>query len=187
MFNSKAALIILAGAAIVQLYVPAAMIIEREHVLTDGRIYKFKTAPVDPNDPFRGKYIELNYAANNFRMQQKNNWERNETVYVLISNSADGFAKIDTLLKEQPAGGDFIKAKVNYISFDSLLYVDYPFNKYYMEEGKAPAAEKVYTEYRRDTTHKTYALVSVKDGDAVLKDVMIDETPIREMIKNQRK
>ena len=48
---------------LVQLYVPAKMIWGREEVLNTGTEYKFRTAPIDPNDVFRGKYINLNYEA----------------------------------------------------------------------------------------------------------------------------
>ena len=44
-----------------QLYVPASMIFQKERVITQGTAYKFRTAPIDPNDPFRGKYITLSF------------------------------------------------------------------------------------------------------------------------------
>ena len=46
---------------LVQLFVPANMILNEETILKSGTVYKFKTRPVDPNDPFKGKYINLNY------------------------------------------------------------------------------------------------------------------------------
>ena len=187
MYNSKIAFIVFILVAAVQLFVPVKMVLDRENILTAGKKYKFKTAPVDPSDPFRGKYITLDFAANTVKVDDKNAWENMETVFLQISNDAEGFAKIDTVTKQEPASGrDFIKAKINYVSYDSLLHIDYPFDKYYMEESKAPDAEKTYREYNRDTTHKTYALVSIKNGEAVLKDVMIDDISIKEIIKKQK-
>ena len=46
---------------LVQLFVPANMILEQEDILKNGTPYKFKTAPIDPYDPFRGKYVWLGY------------------------------------------------------------------------------------------------------------------------------
>lgn len=50
--------------AVVQLYVPSKMIWDREEVLRTGTEYKFRTAPIDPTDPFRGKYITLRFDDN---------------------------------------------------------------------------------------------------------------------------
>ena len=44
-----------------QWYVPALMISEHEDVAANGKVLKFKTAPIDPYDAFRGKYIMLNF------------------------------------------------------------------------------------------------------------------------------
>ena len=52
----------------VHLYVPAKMIFNKEAVLAQGKDYRFKTAPIDPYDPFRGKYIDLYYEANAFHI-----------------------------------------------------------------------------------------------------------------------
>lgn len=57
MTNKKTLLSVFILVAIVQLYVPAKMILDREDILDTGKEYKFKTEPIDPNDPFRG--IEL--------------------------------------------------------------------------------------------------------------------------------
>jgi hypothetical protein len=52
-----------------------------------------------------------------------------------------------------------------------------------MEEKKAYDAEIVYNESLRDSIdHNTYALVFVKDGKAVLKDVLIDNISIKELV-----
>lgn len=188
MFNGKINIIILSAAALLQLYVPASMILERESILKNGKQYKFKAAPVDPNDPFRGKYITLQYDARIAKVNDKLNWqnEGEEPVFVIIDIDKDGYAKIDTILKEKPSGTkDYIKAKVDYVSYDSLVYIDYPFSRYYMEEQKAPRAEKLYIQSTRDTSHKTYSLVCIKNGEAVLKDVLIDEIPIGQITKEK--
>lgn len=187
MYNYKLPIVIFILVAAVQLYVPASMIMERENILTTGKEYKFKTAPVDPSDPFRGKYITLNYTANTVRVQDKDNWEGNETVYVLLSADKDGYAKIDGISKVKPAKGlDFVKAKVDYPPYDSTMVIEYPFKRYYMEESKAQGAETAYRESNVDSSHKTYALVKIKDGEAVLKDVMIDDISIREIVKARK-
>jgi len=82
------------------------------------------------------------------------------------------------------------KAKLNYVATkkDSTktiqeLNVEYPFERFYMEESKAPLAESMYWEVSRDTTKITYASVSIQNGRAVLKDVFIGDVSIRELVK----
>jgi len=44
-----------------QLYFPAKIVYDNTMVLNQGTIWKFQCEPVDPNDPFRGKYITLRF------------------------------------------------------------------------------------------------------------------------------
>jgi len=172
---------------LVQLYVPAKMIIDKEDVLKTGKEFKFKTSPIDPNDPFRGKYITLNFNENRISTNNDYNWERGETIFVILKKDSDNFTTIKSVSKKRPGGNkDFVKAKVGYMGAwlnAKYLVVEYPFNRYYMEESKAYDAEVVYRKSRRDTSQITYALVNIKDGDAVLKDVMIDNISIKELVK----
>ncbi|HAD98714.1 MAG TPA: hypothetical protein DCG19_14980 [Cryomorphaceae bacterium] len=174
--------------ALVQLYIPASMIWAKNEVLESGTEYRFKTAPVDPEDPFRGKYITLNFDENTFDITDPDNWKIGETVYAFLSLDSLGFAVLDSVSKQVPdPGEDYIKTKIaaTLISFDTSaqLRVDYPFNRFYMEESKAPKAEQAYLQAQRDSSQVTYALVSVKNGDAVLKDVVINGVSVREFDK----
>ncbi len=54
-----------------------------------------------------------------------------------------------------------------------------------MDEFKAKGAEELYRESIRDINQETYALVYIKDGLAVLKDVILDGVPIKEMVKEK--
>ena len=174
--------------ALVQLYVPAKMILDKEGVLDTGTEYKFKTAPIDPSDPFRGKYITLSYDENTFEIPNEQDWMRGETIYVSVTTDNNGFAKIKSISKEMPIDNQaFFKAKVSFVTGNgsNKLTIDYPFNRYYMEESKAYDAELTYRQSQRDTNRIIYALVSIKDGDAVLKDVLIDGISIREIVKKE--
>lgn len=48
----------------IQLAIPGYMIFEQNQILTEGTAYKFKTRPIDPYDPFRGRYVTLAFDAN---------------------------------------------------------------------------------------------------------------------------
>ncbi len=62
-----------------------------------------------------------------------------------------------------------------------VLVINYPFTRYYMEESKAKAAELAHRRSLRNDQEVTYALVNIKNGDAVLKDVMINGVSVKEL------
>ncbi len=174
--------------ALVQLYVPASMIWDKEKVLETGKEYKFKTAPIDPTDPFRGKYIVLSYANDDIQVDTSEYWERDQDIYVLLGIDTAGFAMINSVSKEMPASTeDYVKAKVDYYStYSGKIAIEYPFTRYYMEESKAYEAELAYWDSRRDTSQTTYAVVAIKNGDAVIKDVLIDGIPIKTIVEQRQ-
>ncbi len=170
--------------ACVQLYVPAKMIYDQEDVLKSGNEYKFKAAPIDPNDPFRGKYITLRFEANSFSVQNINEWIQGEEVYVQIQADSTGYARIRSVLKEKPKNDpDYVKASIGYVDEVNLkLLINYPFDRFYMEESKAQPAEDMYRKSIIDSTQIAYALVHVKNGEAVIRDVMIDGISISDLL-----
>ena len=174
--------------AIVQLYVPAKMIYDQEVVLLNGNEYKFKAAPIDPNDPFRGKYITLRFEATTFLVQNINEWAINDEVFVQIQNDTAGFAQIKNVSKKRPGNDpDYIKAKIAFLMEDGKvnMRIEYPFDRFYMEETKAQAAEDMYRESIVDSTQVAYALVNVRNGEAVIRDVMINGTSISDLVKTR--
>ena len=172
-----------------QLYVPTRMIFSKERVLADGKEFKFKTRPIDPNDPFRGKYITLSFEANSANVPDAEGWNQGDPIYVLLTEDEEGFAKIISISKEKPIDDeDYVNASIGYVINDTLdwVSVDYPFTRFYMEESKAEGAEEAYRESSRDTNQVTYALVKIKEGEAVIEDVLIDGIPILEVVKAQQ-
>lgn len=174
--------------ALVQIYVPARMILDREDVLSTGKEYKFRVAPVDPVDPFRGKYITLRYLENMIVDETENGWGTSRFVYVILNTDSAGFAKIHSILKDEPMNNqDYFRANVKriWINNSFRLTINVPFDRYYMEESKANTAEEIYRESLSDTNKVAYSLVSIKHGEAVLKDVIIDGTSIKELVKKK--
>ncbi len=172
-----------------QLYVPASMIFQKERVITQGTAYKFRTAPIDPNDPFRGKYITLSFNETGVKVDNAEEWNYVDKVYVFLTTDSSGYAMIQSIAREKPEGrNDYIKANIDYVQTDTLstVFVRYPFDRFYMEESKAPLAEQVYTEAAIDTNQVAYALVMVRNGDAVVRDIFIDDVSITEVIRKEQ-
>lgn len=174
--------------AAAQLFVPAQMILNREDVLKTGMVFKFKTRPIDPEDPFRGKYISLGFESTSYKTMDSI-WERNQKVYAYLDIDSLGFAKIDKVSRELLIDDDkdFLEVKVNrYDNYSNKLNIEYPFNRYYMEETKAYDAEVAVRENLRDSVlTNVYALVHIKNGESVLKDVIINDMSIKDHVKRE--
>lgn len=173
--------------AIIQWVVPGRIIKQKNEVLHKGQAYKFKTEPVDPSHPFKGKYITLNFAENSFTDTTNRNLRSDDNVFIILGTDQRGYAIIrDLTLKEPMNNNSYVKAIVSYTSRENdsiTVHIDYPFDEYYMDEYKAPKAETIYRESNRDTMNITYALVKIWEGDAVIENVFINDMPIKALIK----
>ena len=182
--------IIFIAVALLQLLVPAKMIYDKESVLITGTVYKFKTQPIDPNDPFRGKYVTLDYELTTAESLDSTIQNRDRVLLYLEKDSL-GFAKVESVSKtDLKMGTDFIEVEVDYYNINAnRVHFNLPFDRYYMEESKAKPAEDIYRKFsrRNDSINQTYALVAVKNGDAVLKDVYINDKSIHHYIENEEK
>lgn len=178
---------ILIGIALVfaaQLYVPASLIFRNDDILNTGAMYKLRTAPIDPIDPLRGKYVLLNFDISRYTMKDTL-WKSSEeqTVYVVLTTDNDGYGVIKEMLLEEPNNGEhYVKATA--YGWDQNLNISYTFNRFYMEESKAYPAETLYREARRDREQNVYAEVYVKKGKAALKQVYINEVPLKEAVES---
>jgi uncharacterized membrane-anchored protein len=188
-------LLIVVAAA--QLAIPATMIHRQETILRDGREYKFKTRPVDPADAFRGRYVWLGFEQDHAPWKgpsgsdEETHGRHGQNAFATLAVDANGFAQVSAIAPSKPASGDFLKVQVSYRGWGTNVgdvWFSMPFDRYYMEESKAPEAERVYWQHqnRRTTTnHMTFAVVRVLDGRAALENVILDGRPIAEYVKEK--
>jgi uncharacterized membrane-anchored protein len=168
------------------------MIVRHETVLRDGHVYKFKTAPVDPYDAFRGRYVALRFEEAQTRAPVAEGIELKggQTVYTLLGNDPDGFAQIKSLSVAPPPAGDYFRTKVAPWSGSGgqggFLSLVLPFDSYYMNETLAPAAETAYREHnRRGGDHDAFVTVRVLDGRATIEQLYIGGKPIEEFLRDK--
>ena len=165
--------------ALLQLSVPALMAWSRVQTLTHGRVWKFKTAPIDPEDAVRGRYVMLNFAAEEFPQPSA---VLTTPVYALLKESPDGFAEIDQI-SATPVRGDNV-IKVEPVSFWSgKQHVAFPFDKFWLTEKIAPEAEKAYRENSQRGKENAYVTVRVRNGDAALEQLYIDNQPLTDYLR----
>jgi len=171
--------------ALIQLSVPASVVWKRGQTLKHGRVWKFKTEPVDPVDAMRGRYVALRFAAEKVPVADESAHERispGTSVYAALKEGADGFADVDRISIEPLNGEDVVKVKVGY-SYDHSEHLIFPFDRFWVTEKNAPAAEKAYRENSRRGKENAYVTVRVRDGDAALEQLYIDNQPLAEYLR----
>ncbi|HKL03640.1 MAG TPA: GDYXXLXY domain-containing protein [Cryomorphaceae bacterium] len=185
MTNKKVLIPIFVMMVMAQLFVPFQMVFTSEGVIADGTEFKLKTQPYDPKDPFRGNYVRLNFEISRYTSPDSTGWKKGEPVYVILRENTNGFGEILRVIQFEPGSSlDYLEATLsNFYQTDSgtELVLDFPFERFYMQEEKAPIAERIYNRSTRDSTKQTYALVSVREGEAILRDVQIDGVSLSEL------
>ncbi len=169
-----------------QILTPLSMITKREAVLKNGEQFKFKTAPFDPYDAFRGRYVALRLEEDKVSIPKGLKLDRGQTVYAQITVDEQGFAKLDVVSTSNPQGKPYIQAKVRYVSGDKV-YLDLPIDRYYMEEKAAPAAERIYRKYSQRDKQDAYIVVRIKDGYAVIESLYVGGQRIEDAVRQEGK
>jgi uncharacterized membrane-anchored protein len=168
--------------------VPIKMIVDSESVLKSGTEYRFRTEPIDPSDPFRGKYVTLRFNAERFETDTMYKFTNGEQVYALLSVDSLGFAQVRNLYPYQPTDQDFnmLKTRVSYASVfegKQSVTLDFSFDRFYVEESKASQTERVYWNAQRDSAQVAYAVVRIQNGQGIIEELMINNRPILEIVR----
>ena len=182
--NNKKLLFVFFGIMVIaQLWVPASMIFQNTKVLQDGEEFHFKLQPIDPTDPFRGEYIILNFMDDGyFEVDSSEEWHYETTVYAIIKNNEEGYAYVADVQKKAPQDlSNYLVLPIE-SAYGNSLYFNYPFDRFYMSENKAKKTEDLYFETLRDSTSTNYAVVSIKNGKAVLKDVQVNGISLVDLV-----
>jgi uncharacterized membrane-anchored protein len=115
-----------------QALLPLALIGWNEVALARGTDVVLRTAPVDPVDLFRGRYVELRYDISSL----PTNARMGTTVYVPLAK-ADGVWRGNRATTQRPADGVFIRGRV--VGPDRIVY---GIETYYADEDEAPRLER---------------------------------------------
>lgn len=178
---SRLRLAIFMVVALAQISVPASMIWKRQQTLREGRLWKFRTAPIDPVDIFRGRYLTFRFTAEEFDPAQP--LPSGDSLYVTLKEDADGFAIVDGASSTRVSGDNVVQVE-NYGVYDKKARIGLPFDQMWVNEADAPAAERAYLAYSRGEQADAYVTVRVRNGDAAIEELYIAGKPLREFLRD---
>jgi len=169
--------------ALAQLSVPAMMAWGRVQTLSHGRVWKLKTAPVDPEDVIRGRYVALSFDAEN-AYRQHEQIKSIDSLYAILKEGADGFAMVDHLSLSADPGDSAIKVEPGGF-WDEQQRIVFPFRYFWVTEKNGPAAEKAYRDNSRRNQQNAFVTVRIRNGDAALEQLYIDNQPLADYLRAQ--
>lgn len=179
MKNKKLLIGVFVAVAVLQAAMPLYMAWRWEDILATGQRFYWQTAPVDPYDAFKGRYVAMQFEENTAPVADIEELKFGKKAYAIIEENAEGKAFISAVTAKRPEQGAYVTAKI-YRNGDGMAHVVLPFTRYYMNEYLAPAAEAAY----RESAGKTgVAAVRIKDGYGVIEELYIGDKTLAEFLR----
>ena len=171
---------------LIQVGVIVFQIVSYERILKEGEVFYFKVLPLDPYDPFRGRYVTLRFENTYAPIAQGQRSTKYESLGYAILEHQEKFDSVKEITFVKPQMGSFLEVNVKddyYITtkknVSSMVYFSLPFDRFYMREDIAPKAEKVL---RLRSGVSVKAKLRVLEGKGVIEDLMVDQTPLSQYV-----
>jgi uncharacterized membrane-anchored protein len=179
-------LIVFILVALAQLAVPASIVWKRGETLRYGRVWKFKSEPIDPIDAIRGRYVALRLEAEKAfeSPEPSREFAPESQVYATLKEDENGFARVDKVSATKTTNEDVIEVQMGYWS-GGWQRVRFPFDKLWVAETIAPQAEQAYRENTRRGNENAYVTVRVRNGDAALEQLYINNQSLADYLRAQ--
>jgi uncharacterized membrane-anchored protein len=118
---------------------------EREYILHTGKIIYLRTAPVDPQDAFRGDYVHLDYEISNvpassIRDGLKGEPKHGERVYAVLDVDENQVGQVRYVSDKRPDNELFIRGRVSNRWGGAIQY---GIEAFFVEQGKGREIEKL--------------------------------------------
>ncbi|MEN9997322.1 MAG: hypothetical protein RI922_312 [Bacteroidota bacterium] len=162
--------------ALVLIAVPIYIIFSSEAILEKGHQHKVKLEGFDPFDPFRGKYLMLNY---DFSVDCDQTMEEGDAGFVVLEKDENGFSYFSKVTIQAPIHDDYVKCTVyNVYNGKAEIQLD-NIGKYFINESKAKSAEELLMESVQIDSNGAYATIRVLNGECRLEEVYVKGKPLK--------
>lgn len=138
------------ASVLLQLFALLYMAGVREAIIHTGKTVFLRTAPVDPNDPFRGDYVSLRYEISEVPLKKFKGTLPSDIgakYYTVLDKGEDNLFELNYCTSNKPAGDEvFIKGRNEYRWFNpatqKYLPLKYGIEKYFVQQKKGLDIEK---------------------------------------------
>ena len=188
-FDRIPKMVLFGAAALIQIALLGAMIVDRAQILRDGTEVKLQTRPIDPRDLLRGDYVILGYDISQLKtgaLKDQPAGSHNPAVFVKLSPKPDGlYEAVSVHATAVPVTSPevLIRGRVTYgancgsdgLSFCDTLTVRYNLEQYFVPEGEGKKLEDA-----RNQRKLTVVAAVLPSGRAAIKRLLLDGQPVYE-------
>ncbi len=168
---------------LVQITAIFSSIWQYERVLGEGGAYLFEVCPLDPYDPWRGRYVTLRFRQYKFDINKAGEF------YATFTRDEQGIAQADTLSQKPPNHAEYLKVRI-----DERGRVQLPFERFYMEEESAKFTDiwvnqggRIQCDVDGVGTSALLAEVYIFKGRGVISELFYQGERLKEVIKREMK
>lgn len=163
--------IALAAVICAQMAVPVWMIATNETTLARGTEYRLRVEPLDPYDPFRGRYVTVS-PVDTLVSAYPDFPNDAATCYITFSRE-EGYDVPAWAYTHIPYGEEYLEVSVEEVFQEEgeiLVRIVYPFDRVFLNEEVAPRVESLFRDYEGIVTLSVF----VKDGMATVRTILFD-------------
>lgn len=174
MNNKMIVIVTFVAVVILQWLAPVSIIVDKNRVVASGNHFCFKVRPVDPSHPFTGRYLSLKFDQDHLPIKPELKYSPGMNLYLEIDTDENDFAVVkDISAVPFTHTSDYIQVTLSHWDADNI-YIQYPFEQFYMEENKAKTADLRLSVLLQEPDSKICAMIKILNGASVLEDVFID-------------
>lgn len=174
--------ILMTGLVLFQWYMLGSWIYREERTISNGIFIKIPCRQVDPRDPFRGTYLNINPIPAQFEFTDSLRFAGGQEVWVNYQMESGDVYKFYSVqpVSEKPEMPVYIQSRIKftYPLYPDSVYqatLEYPFSNLYVNEKAAPDLLEQYNKALSDTTIIVYAGLHVLNGKASLEGLWIGD------------
>ncbi|MCR5762717.1 MAG: GDYXXLXY domain-containing protein [Treponema sp.] len=162
----------------------------RNYAEKNGRIISLECKAYDPFNPLKGRYVRLTFAENQVSVSNLDDKSRQELkdlsgqkrvygnygslpVYLKMEKSKDGLWTVTGISRKMPSSSDvYISARIPYY-YNESIFINYPFDEYYMQENYARYIDKIQWNNAFDDLHPVLSLYVDKKGKCIQQSLTV--------------
>jgi uncharacterized membrane-anchored protein len=164
---------------LVQLFVPARMIMDSEEKLQSGDEFLFRISPIVPAQANEGLYVNVNYTDLIFVADTNANWKKRQQAYISLEKNSNGLAYIKNISVERP-GSDvpYLKSIIRRVRKEDgkkHIYFIIPNNSFYLDK-EFVAKLRPTDDLNQDMADQhLVANLAIKNGKGLIKEILLED------------
>ena len=170
-----------AAAAVIQLALIAAMVIDRASVLREGKEIMLQTRPVDPRDFLRGDYVVLSYDISAIpagELRKHETKDRAPALFVKLLRTDGFYGAVSAHFEPVPISGNEVLIRGDIVNWRycgncERFSIRYGLEKFFVPEGEGRELENARNERRL-----TIVAAVTPSGRAAIKRLLLDGKPV---------